>query len=102
MRLTFLGKDTKDDGSPTLYLTENGTFLIQGWIVTDSEVTGRFQLSDGETLVEVPHKLMTHLPPGTAVPLRSDILLDIGGTYVFRGPLVVNPAVLTQLDMPDH
>ncbi|GAA0989208.1 hypothetical protein GCM10009555_072680 [Acrocarpospora macrocephala] len=44
MRLTFLGKDTKDDGSPTLYSTERDTYLIQGWIVTDTAVLAKFRL----------------------------------------------------------
>jgi hypothetical protein len=102
MPLTFLGKDTKDDGSPTLYLTEHGTYLIQGWIVTDMSVLAWFELAEGETLVEVPKKLMSHLPRGAAVPSESDVVLDTGNTYVFQGPRVVDPAVLAQLDLPDH
>jgi hypothetical protein len=38
MRLTFLGKESVPDQSPTLYVSDQDTYVIQGWIVTDPQV----------------------------------------------------------------
>jgi hypothetical protein len=37
VRLTFVAKDPESNptGSPTLYRTDRGTWVIQGWLVTD-------------------------------------------------------------------
>ncbi|MFG1879144.1 hypothetical protein ACGFIV_30295 [Sphaerisporangium sp. NPDC049003] len=101
MALRFLGKDTIDGGSPTLF-EDGDRYVLQGWIVTDPTVLGQVVLADHETLVEVPKELMAFLPEGVAVPTESPLVLDRDETYVFRGPLITNPAVLSQLDMPSH
>ncbi|WP_405144081.1 hypothetical protein OG589_40690 [Sphaerisporangium sp. NBC_01403] len=101
MALRFLGKDTIDGGSPTLF-EDGDRYVLQGWIVTDPTVLGQLTHADHETLVEVPKELMTFLPEGVAVPTGSPLVLDRDETYVFRGPLITNPAVLAQLDMPSH
>ena len=31
MQLTFLGSESNNGGSPTLFGTDRGTYLIQGW-----------------------------------------------------------------------
>ncbi|MUN38017.1 hypothetical protein [Actinomadura litoris] len=54
MRLTFLGKDSKPDESPTLYATDQDTYIIQGWIVTDPEILDKLDVPEGEEIVEVP------------------------------------------------
>ncbi|HEX4099706.1 MAG TPA: hypothetical protein VHY21_04070 [Pseudonocardiaceae bacterium] len=61
MRLTFLGKDSVPDQSPTLYATDLDSYVVQGWIVTDPQILAMITVSDGETVVEVPAKLMAHL-----------------------------------------
>lgn len=36
MRLTFLGKDSQPNNSPTLYAADDAdAFVVQGWIVTE-------------------------------------------------------------------
>lgn len=35
MEITFLGKESVPDQSPTLYATDRDTYVVQGWIVTD-------------------------------------------------------------------
>ena len=35
MKLTFLGKDSTPNDSPTLYATDRDTYLVQGYTVTD-------------------------------------------------------------------
>jgi hypothetical protein len=51
-------KFTCSGGScPTLYRTDRGTFVIQGYTVADADVTP----PDGEALVEVPMELLQGL-----------------------------------------
>ncbi|MET8156738.1 hypothetical protein ABZT47_10230 [Sphaerisporangium sp. NPDC005289] len=101
MALRFLGKDTIDGGSPTLF-DDGDRYVLQGWVVTDPAVLREVALAEHETLVEVPKKLMTFLPEDAVVPPKSPLVLDRGETYVFRGPLITDPAVLAELDMPSH
>jgi hypothetical protein len=101
MALRFLGKDTIDGGSPTLF-DDGDRYVLQGWIVTDPTVLTQLDLAENETVVEVPKKLMTFLPEGVTVPASSPLVLDLGETYVFQGPLITDPVVLAQLDLPSH
>ncbi|MGJ6963435.1 hypothetical protein ACSDR0_16145 [Streptosporangium sp. G11] len=101
MTLRFLGKDTIDGGSPTLF-DDGDRYVLQGWIVADPTVLSWFGLADHETVAEVPKELMTFLPEGVTVPTGSPLVLDRGETYVFQGPLITDPMVLAQLDLPDH
>jgi len=41
MKLTFLGKDSTPNDSPTLYATDRDTYLVQGYTVTDPEAWRR-------------------------------------------------------------
>lgn len=55
MRLTRLWRDCPDTEScPTLYWTDRGTAVVQGYVVTDPETVGAPTLAAGETAVEVP------------------------------------------------
>ena len=63
MKITFLGKDSTPNDSPTLYKTERGTLLVQGYVVTDPEALAEMRIPEGETVVEVPPSLMKYLPP---------------------------------------
>ena len=40
MKLTFLGKDSTPNDSPTLYANDRDTYLVQGYTVTDPEDDG--------------------------------------------------------------
>ena len=62
MKLTFLGKDSTPNDSPTLYATDRDTYLVQGYAVTDPEALAQMRIPDGETVVEVPKRLMKYLP----------------------------------------
>jgi len=57
MKLTFLGKDSTPNDSPTLYATDRDTYLVQGYTVTDPEALAQMRIPDGET------RLMEYLPP---------------------------------------
>ncbi|OLT27889.1 hypothetical protein BJF83_17015 [Nocardiopsis sp. CNR-923] len=57
MRLTFLGTDSEGGMCPTLYETDRGTIVVQGYKVTDPEAMGDVRdLADNETLVEIPRQ----------------------------------------------
>ena len=63
MQLTFLGKDTTGNESPTLYATDRGTYVVQGWKVTDTEALGQMSVPDHETCVEIPQGLVKFFRP---------------------------------------
>ncbi|MFN2495883.1 MAG: hypothetical protein ABR608_08235 [Pseudonocardiaceae bacterium] len=57
MRLRYLGKTTNsgEDNCEALYVTDRGTFGVQGKLVTDPEALADVRdLADDECLVEVP------------------------------------------------
>ena len=62
MKITFLGKDSTPNDSPTLYATDRDTYLVQGYVVTDPEALAAMRIPDGETVVEVPRRLMKFVP----------------------------------------
>lgn len=57
MKLTFLGKVSDQGDSPTLYRTDRGTFIVQGWKVTDPEALVAMKIPDHEGCVEIPPEL---------------------------------------------
>lgn len=63
MKLTFLGKTTQKDGSPTLFATSHDTFVVQGWKVSDLETLAQMQIPEHETAVEVPRELLLRFVP---------------------------------------
>jgi hypothetical protein len=65
MRLRLLGTDSRQDGSPTLYATDRGTYVVQGWRVPDQVER-----------VEIPYGLLQHLEIGTCL---GTPLHDSGG-----------------------
>lgn len=89
MLLTFLGKETQDGGSPTLFATDRCTYVVQGW-----KVTGQ------QDRVEIPKRLLTHLEPGTCL---GTALRDTGrGSFVVSGAPVTDVEALSQMDIPGH
>ncbi|GAA3754679.1 hypothetical protein [Salinactinospora qingdaonensis] len=61
MRMTFLGTDSENGKCPTLYKTDRGTLIVQGYKVTDTEALGDVRdLADNETLVEIPRELLRY------------------------------------------
>jgi hypothetical protein len=89
MRLTFLGKDTVNGGSPTLFATDQGSYVVQGWKVP----------GDPES-VEIPEKLLMFLEEGTR--LDAALRATAFHTYRLSGEVVTDPDVLAQMDMPGH
>jgi hypothetical protein len=107
MRLTFLGKESVPDQSPTLYATDHDSYIVQGWIVTDPQILAMIAVPDDETIVEVPAKLMVHLAKdgvtGEVVNLIPPIVhVAHNGNYIVRGKKVANQEALGVMDIPDH
>ncbi|MGH3601762.1 MAG: hypothetical protein ACRDQH_16045 [Pseudonocardiaceae bacterium] len=107
MQLTFLGKESYPDQSPTLFATDRGSYVVQGWIVTDPTILALITLSDDETIVEVPAALMAHLAKdglsGDVVNLIPPILhVTANGNYIIRERQVTDPEALRQMTIPDH
>lgn len=86
MRLKFLGKGGSDDGGcPSLYATDQGSYLAQGW-----------QTERPET-VEIPHLLLGFAEPDTFVGAR---MVDTGrGTFLLSGKPVADRETLDQLQL---
>ncbi len=66
MKLTFMGKDpdSNPSGSPTIYRTDRGSWLVQGWVVNDSEALGQIDIPQGETVVEIPDRMLQFFTHG--------------------------------------
>jgi hypothetical protein len=60
MQLTFVGKDPDSNptGSPTIYRTDRGSWVVQGWVVTDPDALVQMDIPDGETSVEIPDRML--------------------------------------------
>lgn len=63
MQLQFLGSSSDNGGSPTLYLTDRGTYVVQGWKVEDAETLGQMKIPGHETVIEIPKELLSFAPP---------------------------------------
>lgn len=103
----FLGKETTSGQSPTLYATDRDSYIVQGWIVTDPEVIDQLTLSDDETIVEVPPRLMTHLAKGGLSGEVANVVPPIvhvneKGNYIIKGTRVSDRSTLAQMDIPGH
>jgi hypothetical protein len=61
MRLTFLGKDTQGGNSPTLWETDDGHYVIQGFNLDVDALDQVGTIPEGEGVIIVPKKLMRHL-----------------------------------------
>ena len=58
MKLTLLGSESKSGQSPTLYATDRGTLVVQGWRITDAEALSGMTIPEHETAVEIPVALL--------------------------------------------
>ena len=60
MHLTLIGKDPESNptGSPTVYRTDRGSWVVQGWIITDPEALAQMDIPEQETAVEIPDRIV--------------------------------------------
>lgn len=69
MKLSHLGSTSKNGGCPELYVTDRGTFVVQGAKITDPEALATLRargLPDHETAVEIPAALLSFAPKSGA------------------------------------
>src|SRR5690606_32363701 len=87
-RLTFLGRGGSGQGHcPTLYATDQDTYLVQGW------------KTDNTGTIEIPHLLLGFAEPDTFI---GATMVDTGrGTFRLSGRPITEPDVLGQLDLAD-
>ncbi len=108
MRLTFLGKESQPNNSPTLYAaTDSDAFVVQGWIVSDPAVLAAVTLADDETVVEVPAKLLRYVEKAGLVGSVTNLVAPIvyvtdEGNYIVRGKRVHDAETLSQMHIPDN
>jgi hypothetical protein len=50
--------------SPTLYKTDRGSWVVQGWVVTDPQVLAQMGIPEGETCVEIPDRMIPFFTQG--------------------------------------
>ncbi|MBO0880962.1 MAG: hypothetical protein J2P17_11585 [Mycobacterium sp.] len=87
MHTRLLGGPTGEGGSPRLYMSDHGTFLVQGW---KTDEPGR---------IEIPHRLLQWVEPHTCL----SGMVDTGrGTFLLRGTPVTDPATLEAMAIPSH
>lgn len=67
MKLTFIRKTKKsgDSNCPSLYRTDRGTFVVQGWRVTDPDALAQLEIPAHETVVEVPADVLAEIANGS-------------------------------------
>ena len=66
MRLTFIGKDPRSNpaGSPTVYVTDEATLVVQGWVIADGEAREGMKIPAGEDAVEIPIRMLPDILKG--------------------------------------
>lgn len=63
MKLTFVRKTAQSqiNNCPSLYRTDRGTFVVQGWRVSDPEALSQLDIPPHETAVEVPADVLAEV-----------------------------------------
>jgi len=107
VKLRFLGKDSTPTNSPTLYATDQDSYVVQGWIVTDATTLARLAVPDDETIVEVPAALLDHLAldglDGEVTNAVAPVVhVAPNGNFIIRGERVTDTEALSQMSIPDH
>jgi hypothetical protein len=51
-------------GSPTIYRTDRGSWVVQGWVVRDPEALASMSIPAGETAVEIPDRMLQFFGQG--------------------------------------
>ncbi|MFB8277834.1 hypothetical protein [Nocardia colli] len=88
MKLERLGGDSGNGQSPTLFRSDQQSYVVQGWSTGSSDT------------IEIPHGLIQYLQPGTCL---GALLQDTGhGTFTLTGEPVTDPEALDQIQLPGH
>lgn len=68
MKITHI-RDTSPTRNtcPTLLRTDRGTYLVQGYVVTDPGALAELNIPDGEAVVEVPAELLPEIDEARSI-----------------------------------
>jgi len=107
VQITFPGKSSEGGESPTLYATDRDSYIVQGYVVTDSEILDKLDLAEGQTVVEVYARLFGHLAhDGVAGAVTSWIPpivhVAANGNYIIQGMRVAQDDTRYRMAIPDH
>ncbi|MEV6758462.1 hypothetical protein [Streptomyces sp. NPDC051214] len=108
MQLRFLGKNSTPGDSPTLYASDEDTYVIQGWKVFANDLLMQLEVRQGETAVEVPIELFEHLTKdgqasGELKKFAAPVMIVTEqGTCVLQGPEMNDSEALGQMRLPDY
>jgi hypothetical protein len=107
VRLTFLGKLSENGESPTLYATDHGSYIVQGYTVADDEILAKLDILEGETVVEVYAGLFAFLAedgvPGAVTSWQPPIVhVKESGNYIVQGARLADDAARHRMAIPDH
>lgn len=58
LKLVAGDPESRPNNSPTLYKTDRGSWVVQGWVVDDPDALAVLNLPDGETAVEIPDRMI--------------------------------------------
>ncbi len=47
-----------------MYRTDRESWLVQGWVVTDPEALAQMSIPEGETVVEIPDRMLQFFAQG--------------------------------------
>jgi hypothetical protein len=64
IRLIAGDPESAPTNSPTLYKTDRGSWVVQGWVVTDPDVLTEMGIPEGETCVEIPDRMIPFFTQG--------------------------------------
>ncbi len=64
IRLVAGDPNSEPTNSPTLYRTDRGSWVVQGWVVTDPAVLAEMNIPDGESCVEIPDRMIPFFAQG--------------------------------------
>lgn len=58
IKLIAVDPTSAPKSSPTLYRTDRGSWIVQGWVVTDPDVLAEMNVPVGESCVEIPDRMI--------------------------------------------
>ena len=108
MKLRFLGKNSTPGDSPTLYASDQDSYVVQGWKVYAQDLLMKLDVPGGQTVVEVPTELFEHLTKdgqksGEIRKFSAPIMLVTEqGTCIVQGPEMRDAEALSQMRLPDY
>ncbi|MER5851003.1 hypothetical protein ABT126_29255 [Streptomyces sp. NPDC002012] len=108
MRLRFLGKNSTPGDSPTLYASDQDSYVVQGWKIYANDLLMKLEVPDDHTAVEVPVELFEHLTKdgvtsGAIKRFTAPIVfVTDNGTCIVQGPVMRDAEALSQMRLPDY